>query len=290
MTAEMSHDFDLAEAWISACASMGRSPNTVLSYRTTIGVLRAWRTADPNLGSSSQSVYGGRHLETLTKLEARAFTKWMLDTYTPGGAAFRLRPIKAFYNWLVAEEEITASPFKGITVTVQAKPETTADDSQIAFMLASAKAKPRDLLMILILADTGARKGEVAALEFCDMDIRNRLITFRTSKTTPRIVPMSDRVATAYVRWAKRRGIAKGSLWSVGDPYVLVTHVVKKHSRGHLTPHSLRRAFAVSWLARGGSESGLMRVAGWSSGAMIRRYIAARASELAHDEYRKLMG
>ena len=73
------------------------------------------------------------------------------------------------------------------------------------------------------------------------------------------------------------------------DPYQLVRQVVRRHSKGTLTPHSLRRAFAVRWLARGGSETGLMRVAGWSSLVMVQTYVRAQSDVLAADEMRKLM-
>jgi integrase len=71
------------------------------------------------------------------------------------------------------------------------------------------------------------------------------------------------------------------------DPYSLTRQAVEKHSG--FTCHALRRAFAVRWLAGGGSESGLMRIAGWSSSEMIRTYVRARADELAQDEMRRLL-
>ncbi len=82
---------------------------------------------------------------------------------------------------------------------------------------------------------------------------------------------------------------AAGALWSVQDPYQLIRQVVRRHSKGTLTPHSLRRAFAVRWLGRGGSETGLMRVAGWSSLVMVQTYVRAQSDVLAADEMRKIM-
>ncbi len=78
-------------------------------------------------------------------------------------------------------------------------------------------------------------------------------------------------------------------LWAVNDPYALVRQVVRRHSRGTLTPHSVRRYFACSWLSRGGSETSLMRIAGWSSLAMTRTYVQAQADVIAADEFKRLM-
>jgi len=53
-------------------------------------------------------------------------------------------------------------------------------------------------------------------------------------------------------------------------------------------PHRLRHTGASRWLAAGGSEGGLMAVAGWSSRAMIDRYAGAAAASRAADEARAL--
>jgi integrase len=52
--------------------------------------------------------------------------------------------------------------------------------------------------------------------------------------------------------------------------------------------HRMRHTAATRWLAAGGSEGGLMAVAGWSNRQMLDRYVAATASERAADEARKL--
>lgn len=49
-------------------------------------------------------------------------------------------------------------------------------------------------------------------------------------------------------------------------------------------PHRLRHTAAHRWLAHGGSESGLMAIAGWSRTDMLVRYTKARASERAAQE------
>ena len=53
-------------------------------------------------------------------------------------------------------------------------------------------------------------------------------------------------------------------------------------------PHLLRHTAASRWLAAGGSEGGLMAVAGWSTRDMIDRYTRATAAERAAAEARGL--
>ena len=52
--------------------------------------------------------------------------------------------------------------------------------------------------------------------------------------------------------------------------------------------HLLRHTAATRWLRAGGSEQGLMTVAGWSSRAMLDRYTGASAAERAAAESRGL--
>jgi integrase/recombinase XerD len=53
-------------------------------------------------------------------------------------------------------------------------------------------------------------------------------------------------------------------------------------------PHMLRHTMASRWLAKGGSEGGLLAVAGWSHRMMLERYAAATRSERAAEEARRL--
>jgi len=53
-------------------------------------------------------------------------------------------------------------------------------------------------------------------------------------------------------------------------------------------PHLLRHTAAHRWLAAGGSEGGLMAVAGWTRPDMLMRYTKAQASSRAATEARGL--
>jgi integrase len=57
---------------------------------------------------------------------------------------------------------------------------------------------------------------------------------------------------------------------------------------GGFHPHLLRHTMAARWLDAGGSEGGLMAVAGWSRRDMIDRYMRATSERRAADEARRL--
>ena len=157
-------------------------------------------------------------------------------------------------------------------------------------MLAHAKGNKRDVALLTLLVDTGARKRELASLTAADIDLTSGTVRFPVSKTMVRTVPLTDRAVVALGRWL-REPRHRRRLAVVGDatPYQLVRRVVSLHSKGTLTPHSLRRAFAVRALRNGMSESSLMRLAGWSNSAMIQTYVRAHADTIAAEQFRKLM-
>ncbi|MGH8775885.1 MAG: tyrosine-type recombinase/integrase [Jiangellaceae bacterium] len=161
----------------------------------------------------------------------------------------------------------------------------------------------RDAAVILLLADTGMRRSELAGLTTEDLDLRARLVYVEgkgdaTHRKRHRTVPFGARTAQAvdrYLRSRRMHGRAdspdlwlsqKGRLTSDG-----IRQMLERRGREigvRLYAHMFRHGFADAWLRSGGAEGDLQELAGWKSRVMLRRYAAANRAERAREAYRRL--
>jgi integrase len=134
-----------------------------------------------------------------------------------------------------------------------------------------------------------------------DVDLVRGVVTVRRGKGGKgRIAPFGPHTARAVDRYLRMRRThrlaATSALW-LGDRGKQLAYFGLRNTlqyRAELAgikdfhPHLMRHTAASRWLAAGGSEGGLMAVAGWSTRDMIDRYTASTAAERAAAEARSL--
>ncbi|WP_350226881.1 tyrosine-type recombinase/integrase [Demequina sediminis] len=115
-----------------------------------------------------------------------------------------------------------------------------------------------------------------------------------------RVVPIGPQTVQALDRYRRRRAghalAGLPSLWlgerKRGFTYDALHKALEGRAKAAgiagFHPHKLRHTAAHRWLAAGGSEGGLMAVAGWTRPDMLQRYTKARAAERAAVESRSL--
>jgi integrase len=237
----------------------------------------------------------------LTRISRDDLTRFMADL-TPNQATSVLRAVRAW-----AKRTDLPDPTAGLRrpkVAELPQPTATALDVEAVLVLPAeqangakrtGKAKPpttaefRDLrarTVLAVLWSTGLRISELKRLEWADLDLEAGIATIRITKSRkPRVVGLDPRAVQWLARWADTVPAADGVVF----PCSLRTLQRDVGRLLGVPPHALRRGFAVSWLQRGGSQTSLQTIAGWSSGVMVSRYAKSLAGETALVEFRRLM-
>lgn len=282
----MTHEHPLVADWTVHLVARGVSPRTQEVYGRCI------RTV---LGDLDPVAVQTRDLEArLAELRERGAA--------PAYVHQHYRVAKTFFRWLVAEDEISRSPVDRLAppiVPPKRTPVLSVD--QVESIVRACKGRDliarRDRAIILLFADTGCRREELAAMQREDIDPSARAAVVLGKGRKPRAVYYSSRTAEAVTRYLRARRDVLPDLW-VGRTGALLAPTLHRivRKRGEQAgipgcfPHMLRHHWASEWLDRGGSEGDLMRLAGWSTREMLDRYGAAVADRRAAQAYRRIMG
>ncbi|WP_241178710.1 tyrosine-type recombinase/integrase [Mycobacterium sp. P7213] len=287
---------NLTQSWELALLSANRSPKTITSYLRGARLYLEW------CGDNE-------HPEQLTRpLVQRYMGELIADGKAANTVALRLAALKQFTRWLAEEEEIPEDPLVGLRAPkIPTKVTPALSDDQLSALLTACRGNGfrdrRDTAIVRLMLETGIRASETVALTVADVEpLRGGVVTIRSGKGGKgRTAPFGPQVGTALDRYLRIRAThnlaATPALWlGVGGNRGLSYHGLNDTLRDrakaagipgfHL--HLMRHTAATRWLRAGGSEQGLMSVAGWTSRSMLDRYTGASASERAAAEARGL--
>lgn len=268
----------------------GRSPETLRNYVYSLERL-------------AHRLGGQRQLADARLADLRDYLGDRLEATSPGTASVDFRAMRSFYGWLVEEGELDVNPAAKLRgPKVAETPVKVAGELDVRRLLAAcpknSDAGRRDAAVIAVLWATGARRGEVARLDVEHLDLEAGTITIgKTKNGMPRRVPLDVDALGRLDRWLRRRGYDAGPLFVAERGGRLSSNGIgqmlgrRSEAAGvEVSAHTFRRALATRWLRAGGGETALRSIAGWTSPAMVGRYTRMAAEELAHAEYRRLLG
>ncbi|HEX4100523.1 MAG TPA: tyrosine-type recombinase/integrase [Pseudonocardiaceae bacterium] len=288
---------DLAEllpSWGMHLAAENRSAQTVESYTIGVRLFLTWcqRQERPAV---------------LDRASVNAFVAGLLASGAePATARARHQALRRFSAWLTDEEEIDRDELLSLKppkLDVKVVPRLSEDQCRALVKACAGKEfiDRRDEALVRFMVETGVRAGEVIAMGRTDMDaVAGAAVVRRGKGGKGRQVPFGPQTGRAidrYLRLRRAHPLAGDSaLWLGGGGQRFAYHGLRVALRRRaelagieaFTPHVLRHTAASRWLSAGGSEGGLMAVAGWSRRDMLDRYVADTASERATAEARRL--
>jgi site-specific recombinase XerD len=284
----------LLTSWKIALKADRKSPQTIDAYTTGVRLFLRW--CDEH-----------GHTAALDRALVRT---WIADLLAAGAepatARSRQMALRRFSAWLEEEGEIDRDELLGIKPPkLDTKVVDRLTDDACSRLVKACAGRlfidRRDEAIARLMLETGLRAGEVLGLAVDDIDLARGLVRVRRGKGgTGRMVPIGPQSARSidrYVRMRRAHRLAHTEALWLGDNGQTLGYHGLRVSLGrraelagikgfHL--HLLRHTAASRWLAAGGSEGGLMAVAGWSSRDMIDRYTKSTAAERAAAEARGL--
>lgn len=281
-------------SWELSLRAERKSPQTIKSYGDAVRAFLRWCAE-----------HG--HSPALDRELMKGFVADLLDAGAePSTARARQLGVRRFSAWLAEEGEIDDDPLLGLKAPkLDTKVTPSLTDDELRRLLKACGGKDfrdrRDEAIVRLMAETGMRAGELLGLTVADVELVRGMVTVTRGKGGKgRIAPFGPQTGRAIDRYLRARRTHRlastPALW-LGDrgkelAYYGLRNTLQYRAEiagiNDFHPHLMRHTAASRWLAAGGSEGGLMAVAGWSTRDMIDRYTRATASERAAAEARNL--
>jgi len=248
---------DVLEAFIASRKARRCSPKYEAFLRYTLGHLARAHQRLPERPEPLEALLASLHVGDETQYDVWA-------------------TMRRLYRWAAARLGVPDAMAVVEPPLVRPKVMRTLTDKQVDQLLWANQRRPRDTALLLLLLDTGARIGEVAAMtaqHVSDDTVRVPI----TGKVGEREIPISPRTAAALADLiAANRGVLwlgeRGALSPEGLHIAVRRAIARAGLRGG--PHLLRHTFGRLYILAGGDVFSLQRIMGHRNIETTNRYVA----------------
>lgn len=271
----------------------GKAPRTLSDYRRCLGHFLEWCN-----GQNIDDTDG------LDRHAIRAYAAGLRDSeWAPGTIGLYIRNLRTWLNWLhnegfTAVNLAQAVPQPATVVSDKACPERDTLRALIGACIGDDLAA-RDRSLILLMASTGLRRGEIVLLQLEDVHIDDGWLRAATPKTGGYrfafLTPEAQDALSAYLdsRDDDNPALFMDRNGNQALGYDGIYHVIRRRAQEagidptKVNPHSFRVFLATEWVAGGGDEQRLLKLMGWSSSRMLDIYVRAGRRRDLQDAHKK---
>lgn len=243
---------DAVQKFITNLRAKGRARRTIAIYEYRL---------DPLLIHASQ-----KDVKTIDAITADFIDGYVITLHdsklAQATVSGHLQALKAFFSFCVFRGYLKQNPTAHIhrarrLVQADIKPISQPDLEAVLFQAEQDK-DPLDLALVMFLADTGCRAGEVASLNLVDMDL-DRCEAVVTGKTGRRIVDFTPVTATAITEFLKvRQGTDPQAVFTTRAGRISYMAIYRRcrelgkhcHAR-RSNPQSIRHRVGQGWIDKG---------------------------------------
>lgn len=263
---------DLLPEFISNLEKLGRSPATILAYRSDLDQLIEFLTKN-NVGEPGQVL--SEHLDT--------FRDTLLSQkYTPKSVSRKLNAVKTFFRWLVENKYLSSDLSKNVShPKLESSLPKFLTPLEYRALRDAVRNDARISAMVELILQSGLRISEVANLK--TKDLTPQSIKIESYATQPeRVVPLNKPAIDALERYTKERpGVQSEYIFisKTGKPLAVrniraaIDRFIQKADLPKYSVNDLRTTFIIENIKNGVDITLISQVSGHKRISTTERYI-----------------